>query len=225
MNAAVPEKACISKRGHKPENPLLLWIGELGLKTDHIVHASFFVFPPELYDRICVATGSRVPKPYRLHGTEGEGVLPALRHHFYGKTAFKVGRLFKFPQIYPFRADKGFVKQLVFLPAEGAIKVIIRFFAVTVTEKSVLHVDGAEVDDGGNGIEEMQVVCSRYILDESRERRRGERSGSNDYSTLFRYFPHLFSHDPDPGMTSDRPGDALSKPVSVNNKGFAARYG
>ena len=172
--------------GDHPQHAGLLAMLQLGLEADDIVERAQRVVLPELNHRMRPAAGARVGEAHGLHRPEAERVAAAGRHDLDRQAALEIGRA-----RLPFlelgllgreqRVDEGRVLpgvhravDVVGTRAAGPGLVVARL------EPCRRHVDALAVDDGGDGIEEGQLLLAARAPDILGQGRRGEGACRHD---------------------------------------------
>ena len=75
------------------------------------------------------------------------------------------------------------------------------------------------MDDGGNGIEEMQPVLPGRLRDAFCQRAAGERAGGDDGGAIAGQGINQFAHDLDIGMIFQRPLHAGGEHLAIDREG------
>ncbi len=114
MDRTPADELGLLQSGDHSKDPPLLVLFQPGLKTDEIEKRPELVLAPQLHNRKRLRPGSRIHKADRLHGAEGQGVLPPLGQLFNGKAPLKQVSSFEIPKHHPLALIQRLDKSVIF---------------------------------------------------------------------------------------------------------------
>ena len=232
--AVQPAEPCelgIFQARNAAEDAGLLTVLQLGLEADHVVERAQRVVLTQLDHRVGLAARIGVGQANRLHGPEAQGLTAALRHHLDRQAAFEVGRALPILELGFLRRQQGIDEGLVLRFVERAVDVIL---AATARPRLVIaglvpgagEVDALGVDDGGNGIEEGELLLPGDRQNSLGQSGGGEGAGCQDDAVPLggRQSGHLFPFDADQRLGLKRCGDRIGEAVPIDRQRPAGRH-
>ncbi len=227
MQSAKARELRILQPGYGAEDAHLFGMFQFGLEADHVPQRAEAVVLAQLHHGMGALAAARILQPHRLHGAESQGLLTTRCHHFDGQAGFEIGRgFFPFLEVGLFagqqRGDEILILRLVQrqvdivrYAAAGALLVITRL------EPGDVEIDGLAVHDGGDGVEEGQMVLARGFADGRTKTRGGQRPGGDNHASPAgrRQGLDFLTRDRDAGMIFQRRGDGVRKSVPVHCQG------
>ena len=225
MDAAQPRELGLLEAGDHAEDFRLRAMLQLGLEAYHVPQRREGIVLAQLHHGVRFhGRVVRIGQAHRLHRAKAQRLAPALGHHFDGKAAFEIGRvLFPVLELSLRRRDQRVEEGIVLGLVHRAVDIGRRVAAgaglvIAALAPGLRHVDGFEIDDRRNGIEEGQVAFARMRMDRFGQRLRGQRAGRDDHAVpVFRRYPGDFlAHDGHQRMGFQLCGNRLGKALAVD---------
>ena len=228
MDLAVAQERCVFQAGDEAQDALLVAELDVVLEADEVVAVGTQILLAKLNDGVWRDLGAGIAQAHGLHAAEAEGIAAAACNLFNGQAAFEVVEFLPLLGFDFVRGDERVVEGVVLLLSEGAVDVVCGTLVPTRFEVNAIHVDGAGVDDGCDGVVEGELVCAGESLQFCRECRRGERAGGEDGQRVFAVFIErgdFFADDGDARLGGDAFGDAAGELHAIDGEGVTSGDG
>ena len=130
----------------------------MGLKAHQIENALSRVVLAQLQNGVGLPAGFGVPEAHRLHGTIAQGIQPPAGHDLHRHTALEDPPVLEAVDLRLLGKNQLPDKGLVLLLVQGAVDIVRGAPVIAGLPPGKLHIHGLRRDQGGGGIEEMQIV-------------------------------------------------------------------
>ena len=124
MHHAEAHELCLLEARNQPQHARLSAPFDLRLEADEAEVIAGEIVLPQLHGGVGLPSGARIDQPDRLHRTEAERVVAAMRHHLDRQTAFEEPLLVEVVNRGRFRGNERVVEAIVLFAREGAIQVV-----------------------------------------------------------------------------------------------------
>ena len=163
-----------------PEDSLLITPFESGLEAHQVVVALGEVLLAQLHDGMGPAAVRR-GEADGLHGSETQGVDPSTGDLLDGQTSFEEFGVFEAVGLNDLGPHQPLPESLILLAVEGDIEVIVAVpLAVAGAGEELRHLQALRLDDGSDGVIEVEVLAAQELQELLREGLGGQGTGGED---------------------------------------------
>ena len=185
MHAAEAHELAVLESRHKPEHPLLLGIGELGLAAHQVAGFAIQILGAQLQDSPRPPARARIREAHGLERTEAQGFRSALGQSFNRHASLKMNFFLEVAAMYFLRTREGVIKPIIFFPRHGAVKIIPSrfpfFLAIARSPEDHGHIKGMGPHDRGDSVVKIAVLHADLCPERGRKVFRGQRARRNDH--------------------------------------------
>ena len=200
---------------------------------------------PELDGRVWLTARPRIGEADRLHRSEPQRILPAMRHHFDRQTALEKFFLVEIMDSGRLGRRERRVEGAILLRRHRTIQIVagavigsagFRLWALGSRRRipipaggpeHLTHVDRLGKDDRADGVVEVQVLGAHQLHDRLGERFGRQRPGGHDHGIRRRPSRNrrdLFAHERDERVLVNRLRDRARKQLAVDGQRRPGRY-
>src|SRR6185503_18510876 len=209
--------------GDGAQDALLVAPLEAALEADEVEVGAGEVLLLQLHHRVRPAAVGR-GKPHRLHRSVAQRVDAAPRHLLDRQAALEEEGALEVMQRQHFGCDEGGDERLVLVARERRVEVVLAAaLAVARGPEELREVERLGVDDGRDGVVEVEVLGAEQRLQRGGERWRSERAGG-DHRGSGRHLRHLFAAHLDQRVRGQPLGDQRREAVAVDRQRAARRH-